>query len=232
MELPHRAFVGVARVSALDARRVGGHAFDFLRHAGGVFAQGDRVVVAFAHLGAVQARQAAGGGEQNLRLDQHGAAGALEVARQALAVIGIEFGCLGNVGQGTFHGLGVARFLVLFARLFKPLDAVARQLGQAGGDALLCMALASVQMVEAPRRLAGELHVAGLVFAHGHVIGLVDQDVGRLQQWVAQKTVGAQVFVFELFLLVFVGGHALQPTDGGAHGQQGEQLGVLGQAAL
>ena len=74
--------------------------------------------------------------------------------------------------------------------------------------------------------------MAGLVFAHWNIVGFVDQDIRRLQQRVAQEAVGAEVFVFEFFLLVFVGGHAFQPTNRGAHGQQGEQLGVLGQAAL
>ena len=87
-------------------------------------------------------------------------------------------------------------------------------------------------MVEPACGFARQFDVAGLVFADRHVFGLVDQDVGRLQQRVAQEAVGGQVFVLEFFLLVFVGGHAFQPAQGGAHGQQGEQLGMLRQAAL
>ena len=74
--------------------------------------------------------------------------------------------------------------------------------------------------------------MAGLVLAHRHVLGLVDQDVGRLQQRVAQESVGGQILVFELFLLVLVGGYTLEPAQGCAHGQQREQLGMFGQSAL
>jgi hypothetical protein len=91
---------------------------------------------------------------------------------------------------------------------------------------------AAVEVVEAARHLARQLHVRGLVLAHRHEGGLVDQDVGRLQQRVAQEAVGRQVAVAELFDLVLVGGHALQPAQRRAHGQQREQLGMLGQSAL
>ena len=74
--------------------------------------------------------------------------------------------------------------------------------------------------------------MAGLVFAYRHPAGFVNQNVCGLQKWVAQETIGAEVFVLELFLLVFVGGNALQPTNGCAHGQQGKELGVLRNAAL
>jgi hypothetical protein len=61
---------------------------------------------------------------------------------------------------------------------------------------------------------------------------LVDQDVGRLQQRVAEEAVGREVAVLELLHLVLVGRHALEPAERRAHRQQREQLGVLGQAAL
>ena len=67
--------------------------------------------------------------------------------------------------------------------------------------------LAAIQMVETPGRFTGEFHMAGLVFAHRHPAGFVNQDISGLQQRVAQETVGAEVFVLEFFLLVFVGGH-------------------------
>ena len=49
--------------------------------------------------------------------------------------------------------------------------------------------------------------MAGLVFAYRHPAGFVNQNVCGLQQGVAQETKGTEVFVLELFLLVFVGGH-------------------------
>ena len=87
-------------------------------------------------------------------------------------------------------------------------------------------------MVEATGGFTRQFHVAGLVFSHGDMARFVNQDIGSLQQRVAQKTVGGQVFVFEIFLLVFVGGYTLEPANGRAHGQQSEQLGMLRNTAL
>ena len=92
--------------------------------------------------------------------------------------------------------------------------------------------LAAVEVVEAARDLARQLDVRRLVLAHRHVGRLVDQDVGRLQQRVAEEAVGREVAVLELVHLVLVGRHALEPAERRAHRQQREQLGVLGQAAL
>ena len=64
-------------------------------------------------------------------------------------------------------------------------------------------------MVEAARYFTGQFNVRSLVFAHGHIGRFVDEDVGRLQQRVAQKAIGCQIAIFQLFHLVFVGGHAL-----------------------
>ena len=80
MKLPHRAAIGVARVAALDPRRVGGHALDLGFDAGFVFAHGNGVVVTLAHLGAVQAGQFAGLCQQSLGFGQHGFARAFEIA--------------------------------------------------------------------------------------------------------------------------------------------------------
>ena len=90
--------------------------------------------------------------------------------------------------------------------------------------------LASVEVVKAPGHLSGEFDVGDLIFAHRHLACAVDQDVGRLQQRVAQKAVGGEVFLRETFLLVFVGGHTLEPSQGGAHREQEMQLGMLGHA--
>ena len=90
----------------------------------------------------------------------------------------------------------------------------------------------AVEVVEAARHLAREFHVRGLVLAHRHVGGLVDEDVSRLQQRIAEEAIGGEVAVLELLDLVLVGRHPLQPAQRRAHGQQGEQLGVLGQPAL
>jgi hypothetical protein len=87
-------------------------------------------------------------------------------------------------------------------------------------------------MVEAARKLARKLDVRHLILTHRHLVGAIDQDVGRLQQRIAEETVGRQILVLELFLLVLVGRHALQPAERRHHRQQQMQLGVLGHLRL
>ena len=71
-----------------------------------------------------------------------------------------------------------------------------------------------------------------LVLAHRHVRRPVDQDVGALQQRIAEEAVRREVFFLELLLLILVGRHALQPAERRDHRQQQVQLGVLGHARL
>ena len=71
-----------------------------------------------------------------------------------------------------------------------------------------------------------------LILAHRHLVGAVDQDVGTHQQRVAQKPVGGQILVGQLFLLVLVGRDPLQPALRRHHGHEQVQLGVLGHAGL
>jgi hypothetical protein len=88
----------------------------------------------------------------------------------------------------------------------------------------------AIDIVEAARHFTRHLDVRRLVLADRHVGGLVNQDVGRLQQRVAEQAVGRRFAV--LLELVLVAGDALQPAQRRAHRQQREQLGMLGQAAL
>jgi hypothetical protein len=69
--------------------------------------------------------------------------------------------------------------------------------------------------------------VGDLIGAHRHVAGPVDQDVGRLQQRIAEKAVRRQIAVVQLCLLILVAGHPLEPADRGDHRQQQMQLRVL-----
>ena len=100
------------------------------------------------------------------------------------------------------------------------------------GDELVEVGLAAVEVVEPARDLARDLDVRRLVDADGHVRRLVDQDVGGLQERIAEEAVGREVAVLEALHLVLVGRHALEPAERRSHRQQREQLGVLGQAAL
>jgi hypothetical protein len=75
--------------------------------------------------------------------------------------------------------------------------------------------------------LAAELEVRDLVLADGHVLGVVDDDVGRLQQRVAEKAERREIFLRELLDLLLVRGDALQPWNRDHHREQQEQLRVL-----
>ena len=88
--------------------------------------------------------------------------------------------------------------------------------------------LAGVEGVEAAGDFAGELDVGDLVGADGDEVGLVEQDVGGLQQRVAEEAVGGEILFAELLLLVLVGGDALQPAERREHAEEQEELGVGG----
>ena len=79
--------------------------------------------------------------------------------------------------------------------------------------------LRAVEGVEAASDLASEFDVGDLVLADGNEVGLVEEDVGGLEERVAEKPVGVEVFLAELLLLVFVGGDALEPGERGEHAE-------------
>ena len=86
-------------------------------------------------------------------------------------------------------------------------------------------------MVEADRDVAGDLDVLPLVFAHRHLVGVVQQDVGCLQRRVGEEP-GGDELCFTLGRLVLELGHAaeLAEADGALH--HPGQLAVLGHVAL
>ena len=90
--------------------------------------------------------------------------------------------------------------------------------------------------VKSPDDFARQLDVRSLIFAHRHqqilIRRAVEDDVGGLQQRIAEESVGAEVAAFEVFDLLFVGGDALEPTERGDHREQHVQLGVLEDARL
>ena len=71
-----------------------------------------------------------------------------------------------------------------------------------------------------------------LVLADRHLVGAVDQDIGAHQQRITEKAIGRQILAGQLFLLVFVGRHTLQPAQWRHHRHQQMQLGVLGHPRL
>ena len=92
--------------------------------------------------------------------------------------------------------------------------------------------VAGVEGVEAAGDLAGELDVGNLVGADGDEVRLVEQDVGGLEEGVAEEAVGGEVLFAELLLLILVGGDALEPAEGGEHAEEQEELGVGGDVGL
>ncbi len=92
--------------------------------------------------------------------------------------------------------------------------------------------LTAVDVVEAARDLAGDLHVRDLVLADRHEHRPVQQDVGALQQRIAEKAVGGEIPLLELLLLVLVGRDALEPAERRDHRQQQVQFRVLRHARL
>ena len=87
------------------------------------------------------------------------------------------------------------------------------------------------QVVEPPRDLPRQLDVGRLVDADRHVARPVDQDVGRLEQGVAQEPVGRRLDP-QLLDHLLVRGHALQPRDRRDHREEQVELRVLGHERL
>lgn len=94
-------------------------------------------------------------------------------------------------------------------------------------------------MVEANGQLAGELEVLGLVLADGHVGGVVEGDVGGLQDRVGEEAELELVFgrgegrggVGQVQLALPLR-HAAEVAHGGAAAEDPHELGVLLDAAL
>ena len=187
-----------------------------------------------AHLRAVEAGQPLDLGVQRLRLGQDGPAGAAKVAGQAFPIARADIAparrrsawrCVSadprpscrNALRAALEGLRI----VLRAASSRARRASASKSGSRPYRWLKRRATSRVIST-----------CDDLVLADRHVARPVDQDVGRLQQRVAEEAVGREVAVLQLLDLVLVGRHALQPAERRAHREQREQLGVLGQAAL
>ena len=84
-----------------------------------------------------------------------------------------------------------------------------------------------IDPVEAPDDLARQLEMGGLVLADGHEVRLVDDDVGRLEDGIAQKSVRVEVPVLDLLLHLLERRDAFEPGQGRDHGQDEMEFGVL-----
>src|SRR5581483_3963175 len=77
-----------------------------------------------------------------------------------------------------------------------------------------------IELVESPRHFPREFDVRHLVLADGNKLRLIEQNVCCLQQWVSEKTVGAQIFSGQILLLLFISGHTFEPAKWCDHGKK------------
>ncbi len=219
VKVEDRAEVGVAGVGAADAGRVCDHDLELGADAVVGLGEFDVVLVALGHLAAVEAGELGRWGEQSLRLGEDLA------AAEGRDFFGLRGGLEELVGAKV-SACGVFGLAGQLAGLFEdgghlPGSGVGR------GEEV-----AGVEGIEAASDLAGELDVSDLVGADGDKVGLVEEDVGGLEEWVAEEAVGGEILLAELLLLVFVGGDALEPAEGGEHAEEQEELGVGGDVRL
>jgi hypothetical protein len=131
------------------------------------------------------------------------------------------------MASGLLDGVAVAFLLEADAQLLVQPGPLAAQFPDRFARLGLEARRTAIEVVEAAGDFARKLDVRHLVLAHRHLVGAVDQDVGRLQQRVAEETVGGQILVFQFFLLVLVGRHPFQPAERRHHRQQQVQFRVL-----
>jgi len=232
VQIPHRALLRVARVGAAHTRRVGGHGAQLLCDRLGLLAQTDGVAIRFGHLAPVEPGHLGYRGEQHLRLGENAEPNSLEKAEQPLAIGDRDAVIALHERLGALQRFGVAALLEFLAQLavgsaVAPAEALHRALGLR-----FEVGLAAIQMVEAARGLARQLDVRHLVLTDRHVRGTVHEYVRALQQRVTEEPVGGEILLFQLFLLVLVARHALEPAERRDHREQQVQLGVLGNVRL
>ena len=116
MQSPDRATGGFARIGAAHPGRVRGHGAQFLGHLVQRFTQGDGVAVGLGHFLAIHPRQARGGRQQRLGLDQDLASAAFQIAQQAVALVGGQHALRLDQSPRCGQGLAIALFLVALAQ--------------------------------------------------------------------------------------------------------------------
>ena len=213
VQIPNRTFIGIAGIGAAHARRIGLHGLELFDDRVRILAQPDRVAVGLGHLASIEPRHLRRRGQQRFGLRQNRDSRAFEKSQQPVAIrhgeprirlhqrlrfgerIGIAF-FLERLAQRAVHG-GISRAQALDG-LF---------------HLLLEFGFAAIDVIEAPRDFARDLDVRDLIFAHRHVLRAIQQNVRALQQRIAEKSIGAQVMVGELRLLILVGRNALQPAQ-------------------
>ena len=122
----------------------------------------------------------------------------------------------------------VALLLVTITQFGVELSPLTAQFFRREQGFFLKLGLAPIEMVKASSDLAGKLNVGHLILPHGDMGRSVNQDIGRLQQGIAQKAIGREITIRELVLLVFIAGYPLKPAQWRAHGEQQVEFCMLG----
>src|SRR5581483_1614895 len=85
----------------------------------------------------------------------------------------------------------------------------------------------AVEIVEAAHDLARELEMRSLILADRNEVRAIDDDVRGLQERIPQKSVGIEILLLQLLLLILEGRHALEPRQRRHHRKEEMQLGML-----
>ncbi len=160
--------------------------------------------------------------QQCLRLRQNDLATALEVTKQPLFVANTNVSLCLEQRTGLCQCFLIALFQISGAQLPIQGAGLLAKLGDRLLGAFFVAGLAAIQKIEPARHLTRQLHMRHLILADRYQTCAVDENVSSLQQRVAEKTVGRQVLVRELRLLIFVARHPLQPRQRCDHRQQRE----------
>ncbi len=213
MQLPDRTLARVAGIAAANARRIGRHSPDLVRHRRSVLAQGNRVAIGLGHLLAVETRHARGLGQQRARLDENHLASTFEIAAETLTVRMRKIVHLVEQQVRALDRRLLAVLLKTRAQFLVAASPFRPQLAHCLASFFFETRLAPIEVVEAARDFARKLDMRHLILTHRHLVGAIDQDVGRLQQRIAEETIGRQILVLQLLLLILVGRHPLQPAQ-------------------
>ncbi len=232
MQVPDRAFLGIARITAPHPGRVGLHRPDLLADRIRLLTHEDGVAVGLRHLLAIRARQTGLRRQQLLRLRQDHLAAALDVAVKPLPIANGDILLFLEQRSRRFEGFLIALLEKASPQAAVQLGVLLAHLGDGRFSLLLEARITTIEMVEPPGDFAGDLHVGHLVRAHRHQAGPVHQDVRALEQRVPQETIGGEVLFLELFLLILVARNPFKPAQRRDHRQQQVQFRVLGHMGL
>ena len=84
-----------------------------------------------------------------------------------------------------------------------------------------------VEEIETACDLPRQLDMGKLIDAHRNAIGLVHDDVRRLENRVAEETERREIFLDEFLSHLLIGRIPFEPCEGGDHGEKQEEFGMF-----